>query len=1247
MKIVRTSPLSSAQLGLWLKYQIVPRSPAFIVGIGCRLTGPLDIRRLEAAIQAVSDASDALRTCFGVVDDQPVQQIRQSVHAPFSVEEMHSDALSKAAGNRTSPNWDLTPFDISNGVLFDTLLLQEGPESWVWRSRFSHLIVDGAGAYVYVRAVAEAYHQLSAGSELDLSYLGSYEGHLADDATYRGSPHWDKDLAYWNSRHAGKPEPLLGVGRGADDGLTTLHGELDRAAYQRFLASCQEDDIRSASALTAVLAIIGLRQQKRRDVCIGLASHNRTSKHRNTIGMFSGYLPFRIGLEPHETAAQTAKRVDAQLRRDLRSRMAAVDQQTGARPAFNLVFSLLAGEMPSSMGDIGLKADDVWGCDADKAFLFVQHHEDGRPIKVRLTYPPHLIDQVEAHALFAQFLRFANTWAEIRHRELHTIELLEQTVSEQVFNSWNATQRELDEPSDVLARFCREALKQPGKTALVCTDERVTYGEIDKRSRVLADHLRPLCTAPEAIVGIRLERNADLVVAVLAVLRTQAAYLPLDTSIPSDRVAYMLENSGAAVLLTTTALSEHFPCNDLQVVCVDTLTKRDDVVTMLTQQARLYPKRVAVIDSHTRITFGELDALSTRLAQRLSMLGARSESVVGIHLMHSVDLMVSILGVLKTGAAYLPLDPDLPCDRLGYMLDKSGTEWVLSTGGLLDALVASGVCTTCVDIDMRASPAPNENWEAPYRDPDSLAYVIFTSGSTGQPKGVQVSHRSLAAFVDNYRESFRIRPTDIGACFASISFDMFIAETLPFLGAGAAVVLADRQRLLDHGYFSELMENEAVTALTGTPSLVKNLLDMGWRPLPTLRIMLGGEALTQELAERLCEITCVRNVYGPTEVAVAQSATVLSSPVPPIPPIGKPFSNNRMYVLDMRLNPVPIGVRGELYIGGVQLARSYVGRPELTAERFIPDPFGSGERLYRTGDLVRWRRDGQLEHLGRADHQIKIRGYRIELGEIERTLTSHPDVADAAVVARQDNTDDKQLVAYVVGRRRVADPELQAYLSRSLPPYMVPAAFVSLDKLPVMRGGKLDLKALPAPGLLGNAKASHIALDPLERQVANLMAQVLKLQTVPNPHLNFFSLGGHSLSAVRLVARLREAFGIEIRLKAFFENPTVAGLTNHLRSREEVPEAQSPFVCFGENSDAPPLFMVHGADGNAVNFRQLGQLLEPRARMYGIDSVHIWQPHAANEDLDVAQLARLYADHSLRRPGDCEDTRAGGPGRSM
>jgi amino acid adenylation domain-containing protein/non-ribosomal peptide synthase protein (TIGR01720 family)/FkbM family methyltransferase len=580
---------------------------------------------------------------------------------------------------------------------------------------------------------------------------------------------------------------------------------------------------------------------------------------------------------------------------------------------------------------------------------------------------------------------------------------------------------------------------------------------------------------------------------------------------------------------------------------------------MFEAQVARAPDALALCFGDTRLSYSELDHRANQLAWHLRSLGVGPEVRVALRTERSPELVLGILGILKAGGVYVPMDPGLPSKRLELIL-RSTAPRVLLTQEHLAARTPSGShLVVCLD----------SGWEEISRQPRSApglrmdgahgAYVIFTSGSTGEPKGVLVEHRGITNTLRRSIQDYGLHPGSRMLQWTSMGFDVSVQEIFSALGSGATLVLTAHQ--LVGPELLALVREQGITTLTLLPSALAMLPEA---ELPTLTTVLtGGEACSAELMERWARGRRFINQYGPTEVSVA-STSALCVPDSGPPPLGRPFPNTVLYVLDERMRPAPLGVRGELYIGGLGVARGYLGRPELTAERFIPDPFASepGARLYRTGDLVRYRADGTLEFHGRVDEQVKLRGFRIELGEIESVLARHPSVEQTVVLAREDVPGDKRLVAYVVPRPGTG-LDLQAlrgFLQETLPEYMVPAAFFPLEALPVTPNGKVDRKALPAPDGLTLGTAYVPPEGELEHALAAAWTSLLGVARVGR-HDSFFELGGHSLLATQAVTRIRNAFGVELPLRALFEHSTVAALAGKI---EEATRS-------GTASKAPPL----------------------------------------------------------------------------
>ena len=558
-------------------------------------------------------------------------------------------------------------------------------------------------------------------------------------------------------------------------------------------------------------------------------------------------------------------------------------------------------------------------------------------------------------------------------------------------------------------------------------------------------------------------------------------------------------------------------------------------------QAARTPQAVAVEFEGAHLTYAELDARANQLARHLGHLGVGPEVRVGICLERSLEMVVGLLGVLKAGGAYVPLDPAYPQERLAAMLEDAGAPVLLTQQRHLSMLPPSGAQVLCLD----------SGWEEVARQPtrrpstsvtsDNLAYVIFTSGSTGKPKGAMNTHRAICNRLRWMQDAFGLHEEDRVLQKTPFGFDVSVWEFFWPLLTGARLVLARPGGHQDAAYLVNLIHERGITTLHFVPPMLHAFLEQPHleRCGSLSRVICSGEALPAELAARCLERLPARlhNLYGPTEAAVDVTwwecrpgqTTVF---------IGRPIANTRTYVLDARLEPVPAGVPGELYLGGVQVARGYLGRPEQTGERFIPDLFSDspGARLYRTGDLVRWQAEGNLEYLGRLDNQVKLRGFRIELGEVESVLAQHPAVQQAVVLAREDRPGDKRLVAYVTGREgRPEAGVLRDFLRQKLPEYMVPSAFVALDALPLTPNGKVDRKALPAPDrTTAGSEVFVTPRDALELELVRIWEELLGVQPISVTG-NFFELGGHSLLAVQLTARIRESTGeIPARQRVLF-----------------------------------------------------------------------------------------------------------------
>jgi amino acid adenylation domain-containing protein len=591
------------------------------------------------------------------------------------------------------------------------------------------------------------------------------------------------------------------------------------------------------------------------------------------------------------------------------------------------------------------------------------------------------------------------------------------------------------------------------------------------------------------------------------------------------------------------------------------------------EQAAKTPDNVAVVFEDERLTYAELNTRANRMAHYLREQGVQAESLVGLCVERGIDMIVGLLGILKAGGAYVPLDPSHPPERLGHILADSAPFMLLTLSSLLPHLPASTMRVVQLDSErdqalIAGQPVHNPGQENTDLHGHRLAYVIYTSGSTGRPKGVMIEHASLAHFLQSMSDEPGISAYDRLLAVTTIAFDIAALELYLPLISGAQLVLAGRETLLDPERLLHLISEHDITVMQATPATWQMLLDHGWNGTVGLKALCGGEALPTALSARLLQrVGQLWNMYGPTEATVWCACREVRQgeyPLLPIEPIGKPVNNTRMYILNAHLAPVPLGVTGELYIGGALLARAYLNRADLTAERFIADPFDRqpDARLYRTGDLTRYLPDGMIAYEGRNDLQIKIRGFRIEPGEIEAALCVCPGVRQAVVLAREDVPGDKRLVAYVAcpgsddghGVEELA-MTLRSALREALPEYMVPAVFMVLPVLPLNTNGKIDRKALPAPDPTAASRPYHAPHGHLETTIAQAWEYLLNVKQVDRRD-NFFELGGHSLVAIRLISYLAER-NVQVSIKQLFFSATLADLAEAIEQNKTGSETKS------------------------------------------------------------------------------------------
>jgi amino acid adenylation domain-containing protein len=1090
-------PLSFAQERLWFLDRLEPGSATYNIPVAWRLAGALDERALERSLGEILRRHESLRTVFAEADGSPVQVVAPFAGFGLPVEDLSGlgEADREAAVRRRSGEEARQPFDLSAGPPFRAALLRLGAEDHVLLLSMHHIVSDGWSMGVLFRELSALYAAFRDGGESPLAELPvQYADYAVWQREQLEGEVLDRQLAYWRERLADAPELLELPTDRPRPPVQTYRGafapvNLSPELLERLQALGRSEGATLYMTLLGAFGVLLSKYSGSDDIVVGSPIAGRTRREvEELIGLFVNTLVLRTDLSGDPGFRQVLRRarevtLGAYEHQEVPFERLVAELQPerslSHSPLFQVMFALQNAEGPG--GDLpGLEVSGAGAEFASAKFdLSLTLEATAQGLRGGVTYATDLFERGTVERMLGHLARVLEQVAADADVRLSQLELLGEAERALVLEACNRTDAEYPADRCIHELFEAQAARTPDAVAVVFADESLTYAALDTRANRLAHYLRGLGARPETRVGICVDRSAEMVVAMLAVLKSGAAYLPLDPSYPADRLAYMLEDSGAPLLVTQGSLRGLLPTDGVRIVSVD----------------------------------GDAAAIASNSADA----------------------------------------PRAPVDAA------------------------------------------------------NAAYVIYTSGSTGRPKGVQVTHGNAVSFFAGMDERVGGPAAGTWLAVTRISFDIHVLELLWTLARGFRVVVQpEPDRVLGGESVAEQVRRHAVTHLQCTPSLAATMIAESGA-LPGLeRILLGGEALPPELAARIATVlpNGLVNMYGPTETTVWSATHAVAYVEGPIP-IGRPIANTRVYVLDAALRPQPAGVPGELFIGGPGVTRGYLGRPGLTAERFVPDAFSArpGARLYRTGDRVRWTAEGVLEYLGRLDAQVKVRGFRIEPGEIEAVLRRHPAVVECAVVARTAGAGDTRLVAYVVGAAE-ADA-LRAHVGRSLPDYMVPSAFVSLDALPLTPNGKLDRKALPAPGDDACARRGYEApVGETEEALAGIWAEVLGLERVGRWD-NFFERGGNSLLALRLFARVRRELGCDLPVATLFRGGTVRHMAEAVRAHDEpaVAPETAPLVPLRATGTLPPLFVVHPAGRRVANYAALVERLGPDQPVYGLQDV--------------------------------------------
>jgi len=1090
----RPLPLSFGQQRFWFLDQLEQGSSFANVPLRWRLRGSLELGVLESALTEIVSRHEVLRTRYVVEGGDPVQVIDAPRPVPVSVHDLSSVAEGdREARARAVAGEEVNrAFDLEHGPIFRASLVKLSEQDHVLIVSTHHIATDGWSQGVLRHELSVLYEAYLSGAPSPLpplplqyaDYAVWQRGSLAGEALERQLAYWRehlRDAPVSIALPTDKPRPAVQTYRGASR-AAVLPAEL----IERLKSlSLDEGATLYMTLLSAFFALLS-RYSGQQDIVVGSAIAGRTQRDtEKLIGLFVNSLALRTDLSGEPTFHDLVQRVRA--------------ATVGAYSHQDVPFERLVEELNPVR-------------DSSRSPLY-------QVMLILQNLPP-------------------------QQTQMPGLELTG-------FGTANETSQ-----MDLLLNL----VEHPGGMSATLVYNTDLY-EAGTASRML-EHYQCLLESVAA--------NPSVAVAELSLL-------------PAGELEQLTD--------AWNATEADYP----REACVHGL---------IAARAAERPEATAVLFGRERLSYGELEERSNRLARHLAERGIGRGDRVGVYLDRSLELMVSLLAVMKTGAAYVPLDTHYPSRRVESILEDAAVKCLLTRSSLKDRLAERGGLLL---LDEEADAIARQSGEgfASAATPDDLVYIIFTSGSTGRPKGVEIRHGAVVNLLTAMARDLAMGPGDVFPALASVGFDMSVPELYLPLATGGTLALAEAYLAGNGEDLARFLVRHGATIVHATPTTWTLLLDAGFTA-QGLKRCIGAEPLPQRVFERLMAAapdTPLWNFYGPTETTVWSTVHRFTSAEEPIV-VGRPLANQQVYILDAAGRVCPIGVPGEICIAGAGVARGYCDRPDLTAEKFVPNPFDTdpAARMYRTSDLGRWTAEGTIEHLGRADNQVKIRGFRIELGEIETALATLPSIREAVVIAREDTPGDKRLVAYLVSDSGLDRAALRAGLKETLPDYMVPSAFVPLERLPLNSNGKVDRLHLPAPA--GDEPSDHTGHEPrtyMEVLLAEIWKDILKINFVKTSD-DFFELGGHSLLAAAMINKLSESLGYRVRLAALFEAPTLGALAE-TAERQGIDQAQlASIVPIHRSGSKPALYCVSRPNVNSLGFVFLSRALSGNLPVYGLQS---------------------------------------------
>ncbi len=1086
--------MSAAQKRLWFLNLYDPDNPAYNLALSLRITGSIDLDLLQESTAILLQRHEAFKTTFYNIDGKPL--IKISSEAILNIETI--DLLSYKPTQRQNKLRESVirnvrqPFHLDEPPLYKINFYRITADEVVLVLFIPHILIDGWSFDIFHRELATVYGDLATGKQPELPELTvQYADYALWEQTKQGYPNRKSDIDYWQKYLSSdipvlefpyeEPRPAELSAEGA-----TCHFSFSREVSSSIKQFCEKYSVTPFICLLSALHVLFHKYTGQDKIIIGTPYANRENRQvKNIIGFFLNMLANKADFSQDLTFLQFVNTIKegfyhslehSQLHFEELLNVLKVERHINIHPLFQVMFAFQSYLTAEIKTDNITFAEEVLerGLSEYDFSLYMWEKEDR--FHGCIEYSTDLSHESMVKRLlvhFEELLRYVTNNGDI---SISQLSLLTQAERHQILNNWNDTQQHSNKNTYFIEMFYEKSRTHKNKTAVICDKESISYKDLNTLSNKMAHYLIEKGLTPNTSVGVCLERNVQMLVTILGILKAGASYVPLDPSFPKHRLNFMIDDSQLKFIISTAELTTHFDYKP--------------------------PVVLLFLEKHWDAILKEPD----------------------------IDVLTRING-------------------------------------------------------------------------DTTAYIIYTSGSTGKPKGVQIHHAALANFLLAMQQKPGIKKHDRLLALTTLSFDISCLELYLPLITGATIVLATSQISRDGQQLMHYIAQNHISIMQATPATFQMLYQLDWHPPAKIKILCGGEALPLELANKLQEQAgSVWNMYGPTETTVWSSIYKLKG-YNDKPLIGKPIRNTTFYIFDKHLQPVPVGVIGELFIGGQGVSQGYLNRDNLTSERFIVNPLTGNrqDRVYRTGDLARYLDDGNLEYISRIDFQVKLRGFRVELGEIESILDTYPGIIQSVCTIYEFSENDKRLVAYLKTKENLDISAIKEFLSNHLPEYMIPNFIQCLDEFPLTLNNKVDRKALPKPDIKTTGAVEEVAShSPTERKLLGIWQNLLKIEKI-GINDNFFNLGGHSLLAAQLFSDIEKSFGKNIPLSSLFKAPTVKTLSKII-DHEHVEDLWSCLVPIQAAGSKRPLFLIHGAEGNVLIFRSLAGYLGNDQPVYGIQA---------------------------------------------